>query len=310
LSRITATTTTCTPCPVPLWRLLLVFLLLITAVFLIGALLAYPLFLCLAPFTGIGFHKVLHYAIVLTGLVLCLYYLHATRKLTDMFGAGLGYRANLKTLGLGFATGAAVLFLVELCVSGLGMRQPDPDLANGTPALLLAILKALLTAITVAVSEEVIYRGAIYTGLARYRTPLTALFISALFYSAVHFIDIQPLAAGTAVTWLTGPGLLTGAFYQFTDPFIIDASFSLILLGIFFGLLRRYTGNILMCIGAHAGIVTINKIFSYLTDYQAGTPYAYLVNAYDHQTGLLASCWLALACLLCWLGSGRNKGTQ
>ena len=310
MSRNAATSTTSAPCPVPLWRLLLVFLLLITTVFLIGALLAYPLFLCLAPFSGIGFHKVLHYAIVLTGLALCLYYLHATRKLSVMFGAGLGHRANLKTLGLGFATGAAVLLLVELCVAVLGMRQPDPDLANGTPALLLAVLRALLAGITVAVSEEVIYRGAIYTGLARYRTPFAALFISALFYSAVHFIDIQPLPAGTAVTWLTGPTQLAGAFYQFTDPFILDALFSLILLGIFFGLLRRYTGNLIMCIGAHAGIVAINKIISYITDYQAGTPYAYLVNAYDHQTGLLASCWLALACLICWLGSGRNKGTQ
>ena len=292
--------------PVPLWRALPAFLLIITAIFLAGALLAYPLYICLKLLATIEFHKVVHYSILLTGLGLGLYYLHATDLLAEMLGQGVHVSSNLRRLVLGYAAGVTILLLVEGSLALLGMRQPDPDLGNGLPALLLAVLKALLVGSTVGLTEEILYRGAIYTGLARYTSQLAALIISALFYGAVHFIDFPELPAGSEINLLSGLTMLTGAFRNFFDPFILDSLLSLTLLGVLFGLLRRYSGNIILCIGAHAGIVTVNKICSYATDYTAGSPYAFLVNAYDHQTGLLASFWLALACLFYYLLMMRN----
>ncbi|MBF8269975.1 MAG: hypothetical protein HW386_1684 [Gammaproteobacteria bacterium] len=287
--------------PVSLWRALLIFSLFIVAVFLTGSLLAYPLYRGLALLVTSDFHKVVHYSILLTGLGLGLYYLHATNQLANMLGHGEHVSGNLRRLALGYAGGVAILLLVEGSLALLGMRQPDLDLSNGLAALLLAVLKALFTGLTVGLTEEILYRGAIFTGLARYTNQLTALIISACLYGAVHFIEIAALPSGTALTWSSGLTLLAGAFTQFTDPLILDSLLSLTLLGVLLGLLRRHEGNIILCVGVHAGIVTINKIFAYATDYQRGSHSAFLVNAYDHQTGLLATVWLALACALYYL---------
>jgi hypothetical protein len=285
------------PRPPPLIKSLLVFILVIAAVFFAGAVVSYPLYYCLSRLADLGYHKVLHYSILLSGLTLGVGYLQAARQLTAVLGWKNGRREITQALVRGFAAGVFILLIIELCLSLLGMRQADPDLYNGLMPLLLAIVKAITTGFTVALLEETLYRGAIYTGLARYTNAATALILSSLFYGAAHFIDMPELPAGMAATWLTGFNLLAGAFVAFTDPFILDALITLTLLGVLLGLLRRHTGNIFACIGVHAGIVTINKIFAYATDYQPGTRYAWLVNSYDHQTGLLASFWLALVCL-------------
>ena len=287
--------------PRSLWRPLLIFLLVIMAVFLFGALLAFPLYSCLALLAAIDFHKVVHYSILLTGLGLGLYYLQSTGMLAGMLGFDARVSSNLRGLAWGYAGGLAILLLLELSLALLGMRQPDPDLGNGLPALLLAVLKALITGLAIGLTEEILYRGAIFTGLARYTNHFTALLVSACFYGAVHFIEIAELPAGAAPTWSSGLTMLAGAFTQFTDPSILDSLLSLTLLGVLLGLLRWHSGNIIVCIGTHAGIVTVNKVFAYATDYQPGSPYAFVVNTYDHLTGAVASFWLTLACLLYYL---------
>ena len=292
--------------PLSFWRPLLVFALVIMAVFLTGALLAFPLYNCLALLVDLDFHKAVHFSILLTGLSLGLYYLHRTNRLPDMLGFGVRVSGNLRLLALGYAGGLAILLLVELSLFLLGMRQPDPDLGNGLPALLLAVLKALITGLAVGLTEEILYRGAIFTGLARYSNNLAALIVTSVFYGAVHFIDIPELPAGTTVNWLTGFNLLAVAFGQLSNPLILDSLLSLTMLGVLLGLLRWHSGNIVLCIGVHAGIVTVNKIFAYATDYQAGSPYAFLVNSYDHLTGAVATSWLALACLLYYLSAMRS----
>jgi hypothetical protein len=286
------------PRPPPLIKSLLVFILVIAAVFFAGAVVSYPLYYCLSQLADLGYHKVLHYSILLSGLTLGVGYLQATRQLTAVLGWKNGRREITQALVRGFAAGVFILLIIELCLSLLGMRQSDPDLYNGLMPLLFAIAKAITTGFIVALLEETLYRGAIYTGLARHMHHRAALIISSLFYGAVHFIEIPELPAGMAATWLTGFNLLAGAFVAFTDPFILDALISLALLGLLLGLLRRHTGNIMLCIGLHAGIVTMNKIFSYAADYQYGSPHAYLVNNYDHQTGVLAAVWLVMCCAL------------
>ena len=263
--------------------------------FLAGAVLSYPVYIGLAALTHLSYRQSVHFTILLIGLLLAIGYLYATRGLTPILGCNNRFRVNLRSLAVGLGAGLALLSIIELCLYLLGMRQADPALGNGTAPFLLALLKALLIGCIVGFTEEVLYRGAIFTGLARYSNYLTALIVSSLFYGAVHFIHFPPLPAGTAVTWTTGLHILAGAFYQFTDPLILDSLCSLTLLGLLFGLLRWQTGNIILCTGLHAGIVTANKIYSYATDFKTGSGHAYLVNNHDHLTGALASFWLLLA---------------
>lgn len=277
-------------------RPILIFILVIAAVFLTGALLSWPFYFCLSLLLDISYPQAVHFSILLTGMLPGIYYLHATRQLAGLLGRGRGFRVNLKSILVAFAAGAAILAGIELCLYLLGMRQADPDLGNGTLKFMRVIIKAGIVGCIVGLTEELLYRGVIFTGLARYCNRLPALIVTSLFYGAVHFIEFPPLPAGTAVNWLSGFSVLANAFHQFGNPRILDSLFALTLLGLLFGLLRWHSGTIIACAGLHAGIVAANKIFSYATDYRPDSPYACLVNSRDHQTGILAGLWLLLLC--------------
>ena len=277
-------------------RPIFIFVLIITAVFLCGALLSFPFYYCLTLMMDISFPQAVHFSILLTGLLPCVYYLYATRQLTKLVAWDRGFRAGLKSASAAFAAGMAILIIIELCLYLLGMRQLDPDLGNGMLTFLRVMIKAGIIGCIVGLTEEILYRGAIFTGLARYSNQLLALIVTSLFYGAVHFIDFPPLPAGAIVTWSSGFSVLAGAFHQFSDPQILDSLCTLTILGLLFGLLRWQSGTIISCAGLHAGIVSAKKIFSYVTDFRPGSSYAYLVNSYDHQTGILAGIWLLLLC--------------
>lgn len=279
-------------------RPILVLAAVIAAVFITGALLSYPVYLLFSYTTDTGFSKALHYSTLLTGLALGLYYLKVTDTAKSVFGLERGYRDNAGELFSGFLAGLVILMTVETSLYILDMRQADPGLAQGFMMFLFTVLKAVVTGIAVGLLEESLFRGAIYTGLARHATNLTALLVTSLLYSAVHFIDFPELPVNEPANWTTGFMLLAGSLDRFADPMVLDSFLTLAVLGLLLGMMRWHTGNILLCTGVHAGIVTINKIFSYATDFRMGSPYEFLVNAYDHQTGHLATFWLLLVCLL------------
>ena len=279
-------------------RLIIIFILIVAAVFIFGALFSLPLYACLTLVSDVSFQQAVHFSILLTALLPGVYYLYASRQLAKLLAWDRGFRAGQKSVLAAFAVGMLILIIIELCLSLLGMRQPDPDLGDGWARFLEVAIKAIITGCIVGIMEELLYRGAIFTGLARYGNYLIALILTSLLYGAVHFIDFPPLPAGSDITWLSAFTVLAGGFNQFNDPLILDSLLSLTLLGLLFGLLRWHSGNIISCTCLHAGIVSANKIFSYATDYRPGSKYEFLVNSYDHQTGILASFWLLLACLL------------
>lgn len=278
-------------------RTLLLFIFLVAATFLAGSLLSYPVYLILSTLSEIRYYKVLHFSILLTGLIIGLIYLKAGSQ-TGILGLDTPPRKTLRYFTCGFSGGLAVLVIVEASLFGMGMRQIDPDLYQGLPVLGRAVTAALLSGITVGITEEMLFRGVIFTGLARYAGHLYALTVSSVFYAAVHFIDIRSLSSATDIGWLTGVTALGSIFGRFGNPEIYDSFTSLCVLGVLFGLTRWHTGNIILSVGLHAGIVTGNKIFSFATDYREGGAYNVLVNVYDKTTGHLATFWLALACII------------
>ena len=286
---------------------ILAFVAIIVAVFITGTVLSYPLYLFISSVSDAGLHKSVHYSILLTGLCACIIYLHKTQALAALFGSANTRKQNLKLISAGFAAGLVILLIIESSLIGLGLRQPDPDLGEGLVKFIVAVIKAVVTGFIVSFMEESLYRGGIFTGLARYTNFITALLITSIFYGAVHFIDFPEPVSGSVISWSTSFGILSQGFMQFSDPLILDSVFSLALLGLLFGMMRWRTGNLMLCTGAHAGIVTANKIFSYSTDYKSGSPYEFLVNSYDHQTGLLASTCLIIACLIYYYRWMKNK---
>jgi hypothetical protein len=278
-------------------RTLLLFILVIAATFLAGSILSCTVYLILSGFSGVSFYKVFHFSILLTGLVLGLYYLKASGQ-TRVLGLDMSRQRTWRYFLGGFCGGVVILTIVATCLFGLGLRQMDPDLHRGLAAFGRAVAAALLSGVVVGITEEILFRGSIFTGLARYSGGLYALIVSSVFYAAVHFLDFKSLPSGAGINFSTSITALGSLFGRFSDPAIYDSFVSLFVLGVLFSLARWQTGNIMLSAGLHAGIVTSNKIFSYAADYRRGGDYDFLVNVYDKTTGHLTTFWLVLACII------------
>jgi membrane protease YdiL (CAAX protease family) len=128
----------------------------------------------------------------------------------------------------------------------------------------------LLTAISVAVIEEALFRGAIL-GLVRQTIPTVpaAIAVSALF-SIVHFLN--PAKEKFAdVRWSSGFELLPQAFWKFSDPLMVLGGFTTIgILGLLLAHATIRTSSLWLGIGIHAGLIFgkmgFNKVSKKLHD--------------------------------------------
>jgi uncharacterized protein len=164
----------------------------------------------------------------------------------------------------GFAISAATVsalgaFLLWLDV--LELKDPLPW--NLLPPI-------LLTAISVAVIEETLFRGAIL-GLVRQTltTCPAAVLVSALF-SIVHFLNPERQLIET-VTWYSGFELLPHTFWRFSDPLIVLGGFIAIgILGLLLAHATIRTSSLWLGIGIHSGLVFskmgLNKVTKRVQD--------------------------------------------
>ncbi|MCZ6525913.1 MAG: CPBP family intramembrane metalloprotease [Gammaproteobacteria bacterium] len=289
-------------------RSIIFFIIIIISALLIGALASYPSYMLVSLLTEARFHKLVSHTTLLSGLLLSLFYLKLCGvSFKDAFCTGIKRQNVWRDIVVSFSAGALILIAVESCLLSLAIHQPDPVITYQWTVLLKILIKSLLSGLVVALIEETIFRGALLGGLARQTNVMTALIISALIYAAVHFIKYPAPAADVDIAWFTGLEMLSHAFSRFADATIIDAFTTLFTLGLLLGLIRLRTGNIIQCIGLHAGIVTIHKMAAYLTNYHPGKPYDFLVNAYSSQFGYLATACLSLAIILYYIFFMKNK---
>lgn len=278
-------------------RTVVVFLLAIGGLLISAALLAVPLQALLGAIWDPPFPKTLHFTLVLSALAAAIAYLKFTGRLAPLSGARIQKHRGRRQLLAGFLAGASILVVVEGTLHLLGMRQMDPDLKAGVLSLALVLVKSLAAGLLVGVIEELTYRGAILEGLLRYSSAGIAVTLGSLLYAAVHFIEFPAFNPQAGLSWFSGVLMLAQGFSAFQGLAIWDSFLTLFLLGLLLSLIRLRTGNLTACVGLHAGIVTLNKILAYATDYREGSPWGLLVNLPDQPNGLLASGYLLL-CLL------------
>lgn len=113
--------------------------------------------------------------------------------------------------------------------------------------------KALLTALTVAVLEEIFFRGVIFKGLLEDLRPPAAFTLSSLFYSAIHFIKPAEEFSLTGIDLWAGARYLAGAFNPFLDPALLPGLVGLFLIGGVLSYAYLRTGSLYLSIGLHAG---------------------------------------------------------
>jgi membrane protease YdiL (CAAX protease family) len=165
----------------------------------------------------------------------------------------------------------------------------------------------LLTSISVAVIEELLFRGVIF-GLFRQTTPtwLAAIIVSAIF-SIIH--PLRPGSTGSeAITWHSGFDLLFQSIQHLIQPLdLIGGFLTIFVLGLVLAHATIKTGALWLPIGVHSGVVfakmSFNKLTRHLTDFP---PWF----GPDLTTGFGAIAILLLLWLLVWLLFPRAGSSQ
>ncbi|OGT77100.1 MAG: hypothetical protein A2W76_03235 [Gammaproteobacteria bacterium RIFCSPLOWO2_12_47_11] len=272
----------------------LLFIVIIMA-FVCGALFSCPLYILLQVFGDIPFHKITSQLSSLFGLVFIFLYLRFNHILDrTTAGFNLAHVSVKREVFTGMVAGIAIMLVLAVALLLLGMIVPEPELDISLKFIITVLIKAILSGIMVALIEETLYRGALLGGLSKTTNVLAAIFISSAIYSAVHFIKFPRVPDGTDINWLTGFVILSDSFHRFTDPAIVDSFLALFAFGVLLALVRLNRGNIIQCMGIHAGVVIAIKIIRESTDYAPGNNFEFLVNRHDHLLGYLALFWLII----------------
>ena len=292
----------------------LVFLLVFAAALLFGALSAYPVFALLSLVTDAEFHRVISRTTLISGLVFSLLYLRYNQLLSLQ---GIAWRDGRSSKGRlflnGFLAGFLIMLAIVSCFVLLGIYHFDPAVDTTLSALAEITIKGLLAGLLVGLVEEVIFRGALLGGLEKQTNVMVAVILTSLFYALVHFIKFRALPEGMEPGWLTGIEVFPAALFRFKFWPTLDACITLFILGLFLAIVRVRSKSILPCIGMHAAIVLVMKVFFYLANYTKENNYAFLVNAYDHQFGYLSSGMLLLFLALYYFIDEKRQiknGTQ
>ncbi len=253
------------------------------------------------------FHKVvsrLWQLLMLAGIAIAVWRL-GLRGRAD-WGYGLPRAAFLRQAGAGLALGVATMLPIALVIVALGIRNPRPGF--DAAMLLSGIAAGALTGLVVALVEETFFRGLMFRAVLRDSGPATAVWTTAILYSAIHFFARVKIPHAE-VAWDSGITLLGSALARFADPVpIADAFITLAIVGLLLGLVRHWTGSIAAGIGLHMGWVCVIKATSTVTRHDEAARWSFLVSDFDAFTGWLVAGWGCAILLMLYLARGRFTG--
>jgi len=167
-----------------------------------------------------------------------------------------------------FAGGFLIASGTIIALGGALLALGYLEFKNPIPWHLLAGVG--LSAISVAIIEEIFFRGAILGLLLQSLAPIpAAVFVSALF-SIIHFLKPAQEQIG-AVHWYSGFEILPRAFWQFSEPLLIAGGFVTVgILGLILAHARMRTSSLWLAIGIHSGLIFakmgLNKLTRRLED--------------------------------------------
>lgn len=274
------------------------------------AALAWPLYELVTPAIDAPFHRVASR----TGmLILLIGFIVVARRLAlsdrTSLGYGLPRRQFFAEAGIGLALGVATMLPIVLVMIALDLRVLRDGVTLDVATFANLALKGLTSGIAVALIEETFLRGAMHSGIQRESGARLAVLLTALVYSATHFIGKYRIPADEV-----GPGsgldLLAGSLAKFGDPAAMaDAFLCLFAVGVLLGMVRTLTGNIAACIGLHAGWVWVITFVRETSLRDESSPLAFLLSTFDGMVGWLVLGWtLVIGGALWWFY--RRRGRQ
>jgi membrane protease YdiL (CAAX protease family) len=226
------------------------------------------------------------------------------RKILQLSWQDLGFVAPgvfFRQMGQGVLLGVATLLPVLLTLYWLDVHIWDQGHAWTLGKLMRKAGLALFLALLIALGEEIVFRGLLFSVLRRKLPGVAAIAISSVYYAALHFLKTKTNIPADQQTLGSGFKLMLEAFANWFNPNIISALVALFVVGVFLALLRsRVPQSLGLCIGCHAGWVWQIKLSKDLCDVNPVSDYLFLVSAYDGVVGPLVSIWLSMA-IAVWL---------
>lgn len=195
----------------------------------------------------------------------------------------------------GFALGLATLAVVAGASLAFGARVPDTGLTSAE--VTRKLLTGALTAVSVSLIEEMLFRGAIFGAFCKVTHWINALLISSAIYAILHFLESAKQVG--EVHWYSGLALLPRMLRGFADlERVVPGFFNLTLAGAMLAFAYHRTGTLYFSIGLHAGWIFWLRVYGALTD-TAGETGRWFWGGERMTDGWLALPILALA--LWWL---------
>ena len=243
----------------------------LAAVIVLGALLAPPLYWAAQWLAGHGvfpaladfkFQKFFNRAALLASLLLlwptvCALHIRGWRDL----GIEPDPRWRQHLLA-GFVIAGAAVALMAAAYLYLGIYRLRAEIAwDKIPVI-------AVSAATVALLEEALFRGAILGLLRRSLRPAAALVSVTALFAIVHFLKPDESYDPQPIGWLSGFDLVPHTFHQFAEPMTLLAGFTtLFALGWLCGDAALRTRALWMSIGLHAGVVLVKMSFSVMAEF-------------------------------------------
>lgn len=268
------------------------FIVLLTATFLASAL----AYIAVSVFgDAISFRTVLKKSMQFF-LVLSIFPLMSWLKFNKTDLGFVGYPLFFRQISQGIGIGIVTLLPVLAVLYGLGVHVIDGS-KPWTPVWLGKRLALdYLLAMLIAIVEEPLFRGILFTGLSQKMPVTRAIAISAFYYAGLHFVNSNIEIPAQNAGLFSGFILLGDAFgnvfnWHYLSPFI-----ALYVVGVVLGLLRAYVKTGLgICIGCHAAWVWQIKLSKSFFNVDLNSPYLFLVSGYDGVIGPFVTVWLVLS---------------
>jgi uncharacterized protein len=275
-------------------------------VFILGSLLAYPVYELVQAVFSEGsyiaekpFGKVANRCYILAALIGIhpLWKALKCNNKTDL-GFAIPKKEFFPELRIGLLFGFLSLAVLAILIISLDLRVFEDDIEAFD--VVKSTIRLILSAFVIGIIEEVFFRGILLRSMSRSLSPAKAIILISLIFATIHFLRNKTNGVVTEINWLSGFVYLNSTFANYSDPTIIGSWFTLFSCSVFLSFLSLHHGNIARCIGVHAGWVIIIGLIKKFTDDNESSPHYWLLGSYDHITGYLAFFIITLISFSFW----------
>jgi len=259
------------------------------------AIFSYPVWLLLHPYFDFPFHR-MGERIGMLALVIGFILVARRVGLADKRSVGYALLRPLfiREMLIGLALGVVGMAAIVGIMTALGLLDwTEASTATGGK-LTKIILNRLASGLAVGFIEETMLGGVMFAAIQRESGAKTAIVLTSIVYSAVHFLASYHIAPDQ-VTSSSGFDLLAGTLQWFSRPLdMADAFICLFAVGMVLAIIRARTGNIAACVGLHAGWVWVMLFTHELTKSVRDQPLSFLLSKFDGFIGWLVFAWTVL----------------